>query len=101
MRSLNYSNRRRFYMINDCYIPKPYLATSISHDLIISAISNELEVLKLKLKYISKNPDFIDDTNQLSHHLNELMSHLNVLNRGLPPLPSEIDLFDRDDREEN
>ncbi len=87
-------------MMNDCYLPKPYLATPISHDLIISAISTELEILKLKLKHISKKPDFVDDTNQLSHHLNELMSHLNVLNRGLPPLPSEMDIFDRDEDED-
>jgi hypothetical protein len=87
-------------MVNDCYLPKPYLATPISHDLIISAISTELEILKLKLKYISKNPDFVDDTNQLSHHLNDLMSHLNVLNRGLPPLPSEVCFFDCDENED-
>jgi hypothetical protein len=87
-------------MVNDCYLPKPYLANPISHDLIISVISKELEILKLKLKYISKNPDFVDDTNELSHHLNDLMSHLNVLNRGLPPLPIEMDLFDRDEDED-
>jgi hypothetical protein len=87
-------------MVNDCYLPKPHLATPISHDLIISAISNELEILKLKLKYISKNPDFVEDINQLNHHLHELMSHLNVINRGLQPLPSEVDLFDRDEDED-
>jgi hypothetical protein len=89
-------------MVNDCYLPKPHLATPISHDLLISAISTELEILKLKLKYISKNPDFVEDINQLNHHLHELLSSLNVLTRGLPPLPSEIDLFDRDeDKDEN
>jgi hypothetical protein len=87
-------------MVNDCYVPKPYIATPISHELIISAISKELEILKLKLTYISKNPCFVDDTNQLSHHLNELMSHLNVLNRGLPPLPSETDFFAHDEHED-
>jgi hypothetical protein len=87
-------------MVNDCYLPKPYLATPVAHDLIISAISTELEILKLKLKYISKNPDFVDDTNQLSHHLNELLLHLNVLTRGLPPLPSEVCIFDCDEDED-
>jgi hypothetical protein len=80
--------------MNYCHTPKPYLAASISHDLIISAIYRELEVLKRKLQYLSKNPDLIDDEKQLDHHLQELISHLNVINRGLAPLAEEMEIFD-------
>ena len=66
------------------------------NDLTISAIAKELDILKCKLAYATENPDFIGDRQELSYYLNTLMNDLNIINRGLPPLPQEMEIFDTD-----
>ena len=69
--------------------PQSDLLLKMPSDLIIAAIANELDILKLKLRYAAQNPAFIDDRQELSYYLNTLVRDLNILNRGLPPLPQE------------
>ena len=76
----------------DC--PQSDLLLTMPSDLTISAIAKELDILKLKLQYAAQNPAFIDDRQELNYYLNTLFQDLNVLNRGLPPLPQEIEIFD-------
>ena len=82
-------------MLKDCHACNSNFASPVFHSHIIAAINSELEILKFKLKYLAKYPDFIDDPQQLCHYLAELMTHLNVINRGLPPLPI-LDLEERE-----
>jgi hypothetical protein len=86
-------------MLKDCHAYNSNFSSPIFQSHVIAAITSELEILKLKVKYIAQHPDFIDDPQQLQHHLTELMTHLNIINRGLPPLPSERSILDRDERE--
>jgi hypothetical protein len=65
-------------------------------DLAISAITQELDILKLKIQHAAQNPSFIDDRQELNFYLNTLLRDLNVVNRGLPPLPQEMERFDAD-----
>jgi hypothetical protein len=86
-------------MIPNCLNSNSGFLTTIPHDFVIAAIAKELEILKLKLQYTSHNADFIDDRQQLYYYLNELIHNLTVINRGLPPLPTEMEIFDSDDDE--
>lgn len=79
--------------------PQLDLLLPMPSDLVISAIAKELDILKLKLQYAAQNPDFIDDRQELSYYLNTLVRDLNVLNRGLPSLPQEMEIFDTEHRE--
>jgi hypothetical protein len=83
-------------MINDRHFPKSDLLSVLPNDLIISTIAQELAILKLKLQYAGHNSDFIDDRQELRHYLNELVRDLTIINRGLPPLPQEMEIFDTD-----
>ena len=64
------------------------------NDLTISAIAKELNILKRKLQYAAENSDFIDERQELGYYLNTLVRDLNIINRGLPPLPQEMEIFD-------
>jgi hypothetical protein len=66
----------------------------MSNDLTIIAIAKELDILEMKLQYAAQNSGFIDDRQELCHYLNELVHDLNIINRGLPPLPQEMEIFD-------
>ena len=76
------------------YFPHTDLLLVMPNDIAISAIAKELDVLKLKLQYAAQNSDFIDDRQELGYYLNTLVRDLNIINRGLPPLPQEMDIFD-------
>ena len=76
--------------------PQTDLRLIMPTDLTISAIAKELDILKCKLQYAAQNADFIDDRQELGYYLNTLVRDLNIINRGLPPLPQEMDIFDTD-----
>jgi hypothetical protein len=79
--------------------PQSDLFLTMPIDLTISTIAKELDILKLKLQYASQNLEFINDRQELSYYLNTLVRDLNVLNRGLPPLPQEMEIFDTEHQE--
>ncbi len=70
----------------------PFLTMPI--DLAVSAIAQELDILKLKIQHAAQNPSFIDDRQELNFYINTLLRDLNIVNRGLPPLPQEMERFD-------
>jgi len=74
--------------------PQSNLPLMMPNNLTISAIAKELEILKLKLQYVAQNADFIDDRQELSYYLNTVLRDLNIINRGLPPLSQEMEIFD-------
>lgn len=76
--------------------PQTDLLFIMPNDLTISAIAKELDIFKRKLAYATENPDFIGDRQELSYYLNTLMNDLNIINRGLPPLPQEMEIFHTD-----
>jgi hypothetical protein len=78
------------------HFPQTDLLLVMPTDLTLSAIAKELDVLKRKLEYATKNPDFIGDRQELGYYLNTLVHDLNIINRGLPPLPQEMEIFDTD-----
>ena len=78
--------------------PQPDLLLVMSSDLTISAISQELDILKLKLQHAAQNSEYIDDRQELQYYLNTVVRDLNVINRGLPPLPQEMEIFDTEHR---
>lgn len=63
-------------------------------ELTLRAIATELDILKLKFEYIAHNPGFIDERQEMNYYLNTVLRDLNVVNRGLPPLPKEMEIFD-------
>ena len=83
-------------MTCDHHFPQTDLLLVMPNDITISAIAKELDILRLKLQYAAQNPDFIDDRQELGYYLNTLVRDLNIINRGLPPLPQEMDIFDTD-----
>ena len=84
-------------MINHHHFPQSDLVLLMSNDQSISAIAKELDILKLKLQYNAQNADFIDDRQELCYYLNTLVRDLTMLNRGLPPLPQEMETFNPED----
>ena len=66
---------------------------------IITAISQDWDILKLKLEHFSRNSDFVDDAQELNYHLQDLRAYLNVVNRGLPALPNEREVSAVDESE--
>jgi hypothetical protein len=86
-------------MMHHYSFPQSDLLLTMPSDITISAIAKELDILKLKLQYAAQNPEFIDDRQELSYYLSTLVRDLNVLNRGLPPLPQEMEIFDNEHHE--
>ena len=78
------------------HFPQTDLLLVIPNDITISAIAKELDIVKRKLQYAAQNSDFIDDRQELGYYLNTLVRDLNIINRGLPPLPQEMEIFDTD-----
>jgi hypothetical protein len=78
------------------HFPQTDLLLVMPNNIAILAIAKELDILKLKLQYAAQNSDFINDRQELGYYLNTLVRDLNIINRGLPPLPQEIDIFDTD-----
>lgn len=76
------------------HLPQSDYLSTLSNDQTISAIVKELEILKLKLQYAAQNSEFINNRQELCHYLNELVRDLTIINRGLPPLPQEMEIFD-------
>ncbi len=74
--------------------PGSDLFLNVPINLTISMITKELEILKQKIQYAAQNPNFIDDRQELNYYLSTLLHDLNIINRGLPPLPQEMDMFD-------
>ena len=74
--------------------PQTDLFLVMPNDIAILAIAKELDILKLKLQYAAQNSDFIDDRQELCYYLSTLVRDLNIINRGLPPLQQEMDIFD-------
>jgi hypothetical protein len=83
-------------MTHHHHFPQSDLLSALTNDLIIATIAQELAILKQKLQYAAHNTDFIDDRQELRHYLNELVRDLTIINRGLPPLPQEMEIFDTD-----
>jgi hypothetical protein len=78
------------------HFPQTDLLLVMPNDITISAIAKELDIVKRKLQYAAQNSDFIDDRQELGYYLNTLVRDLNIINRGLPPLPQEMEIFDTD-----
>jgi hypothetical protein len=81
-------------MTSHHHFPQTDLLLVMPNDLTIAAIAKELDILKLKLRYAAENLEFIDDRQELSYYLNTLVRDLNIINRQLPPLPQEMEIFD-------
>jgi hypothetical protein len=74
-------------------LPQSSLFLAMPINLTISAIEEELNIFKRKLKY-AENSDSIDDRQDLNHYLNTIFQNLHILNRAFPPLIEEIEIFD-------
>ena len=68
----------------------------LANDQTISAIAKELDLLKLKLQYAAQNSESIEDRQEISDYLNELVRDLTSINSDLPPLPQEMEIFDNE-----